>query len=144
MAIGPSKGNGFEWDRGPWRIGVWQEALGQGLGDATVLGHKEGAAWVIDDIIQANGDDGGWQSQINFDANGLIGSYWITKTIPKINNLLDVKFPLNPYIGTPIKNTDAYTKDRFNALIAQYTDVGSDGKLGQKGFVSRIIAAVLG
>ena len=131
MAIGPSPGNGRIWQRGPWTLGVWNQTEGQGIGDTTVLGHMEAGTWLIDATIAANGGDGGWQDVINHKTNGLIGTYWVTQAIPRINATVENLFPLNPYIGVPIQNTDPYSKDRYNALIAQYTKATPDGLLAQ-------------
>lgn len=144
MSIGPSKGNGFIWERGPWTLGLWQEDLPQGIGQALLLGHKVGADWSTDAVVEVLGDDGGWQNEINLKAGGMIGKFYVDDMLEQANAIVETLYVLNPYINTPIKNTDPYSLNRFNALISQYTDVGSDGKLGQKGFVSRIIAAVLG
>lgn len=128
--VGPSVGNGFTWTRGPYTVGVWNEPDMSGFGEPMVIGHLSLAGWIIDGTIYQDTPDG-WQNTIDVRENGLIGSYYAEYIMPKVNDLLPIMYPLNPYIGVPIANTDKYSKDVWNALLSQYTGVDANGNLIQ-------------
>ena len=138
MAIGPYAGNGFEWDHGPFHLGVWNEPSQQGFGGMNGLGHKDPAAgWQIDADIESPGDTGAWQNLINLQTGGLQGAFWVQIVMPKVNANVDLLFPLNKYSqpgAPPIQNSDPYSLDEFNAIIALFTEADPvTGHLKQKG-----------
>lgn len=139
MSVGPYAGNGFEWDRGPFHCGIWVEPDAGGFGEALVIGHRTPNGWDIDGDCFMDEPDA-WQSIINTQEpdpahgpNGLIGAWYVLLELPHINAMIEYFFPLNPLVGKEIKNTDPYSRDLMNALIAQFTEVNAQGHLKQKG-----------
>lgn len=130
MTIGPSPGNGFIWTRGPYTLGLWVDNDQGGFGMPLVLGHKDGPTWVVDGSIRQE-DEGGWRNLITAQAHGQIGTFYIANLLPLINADIELLYPLNPHSNVPVQQTDAWTKDIFNALIAQFTKADQAGKLEQ-------------
>ena len=151
MAIGPSPGDGYSWQRGPWTLGLQVLPDAGGFGEALVLLHLTPGGWEVGPTVMMD-VPGAWQDIINIREpdlttedihDGLEGAYYVKDLMPKINKLIEQFYPINPLAGTLIKNTDRYSRDGFNAMIAQYTGNTEDGKLMQvPGRISRMISAV--
>ncbi len=130
LDVGPTQGNGFIWQKGPFTIGLWVQPDQGGVGEPLVLGHLSPSGWTADAVVMMD-EPAGWQNLINVQAGGLIGKYYIVNLLPRINAIADQLFVINPHAGTPVQNTEPYSKDTFNAMIAQYTKVDAAGRLVQ-------------